>query len=1304
MAEINRTLYIEDGVLRDLEQDIFGHKHIADAVVESILHTRPPFTIGIFGGWGAGKSSLLDIVGTKLANKKIVTATIDAWRYSSSNNLRRAFLVHVAKVLTPGLLDELREELFSSKQKTELSRPSRVSLSKKPWGQKLADGLMLIFRLAYKFTGLLALLSVITFLIFSVINILENSGFQNFWRTFDWQNFQDRLFSLAFIPLVLAIIDDIRLYFVQQPVTVIQERIDADELFSQYFDRVVEEKTKGIFSKDRLVIFVDNLDRLSDEKMVEALEGLKTYLNNPKCIFVVACDDNVVRSVVNNSGKLPRFGSEGKEDASAGEHYLDKFFQQTFRLPEHMSVSLHDFAMRNFATTMLYDELAQKDVDINYLLSIILPSHVNSPRKVKRLLNEFIALFEIVKRRESDKDGQLRQGQLSANVEALGKFSTLRAEFPEFYQLLIRKPALLGNITESFQSPSLELGEKVNEIAALPNLDRLLLYLRKTESILIDDIDSYIWLSQDALSLGLSNNLVNQLRHALVNNDVAQFEKIMGEGENAAAKILVIRVASRIAQKFIGVEQQNSVRVLAYLLPKFDDSIRVEIAHIVATMMTTRLDDFSAREILNVLRWAKRGGIETQRKKLIDQVLSKLDDQATRNQAFISILENADVIEQNNGTERVKLWLVEILKSENQVVKDGMDEEVKNSVTSNREFAEWLISQAGTYSEKDLVINSFFSSELVDYSVSRLLGIGSTQDIYLNEEGVGQDINSLFKVLAERVIKGVANPNYWNGILKIIGETQFHEDLDFALGHVKDSMDFIPINLVETFVVSSFLAVRRISKRTDEEKLVEHELSDMLQRVMSLTDDLREKKREEFIPSQLEKIPDCISELMSIPALEDDLLNFADRFARKYGAWKADLFIRGILLALSESNLGLEVEIKVINKIIDLDNFISDKNRSSLLSRIDFLVSSNEQDKIDSAIVLLDRMVNVEAYRQQLEGLSITWLEKLSPDAVSILQSKTKMFHLLMNNKLLSSDAYVERIVGLLPFSGNKDQLHIVFEEVDQIKQIISQEKGKMLFSAVLANVGILGSEFPKALDISSLWVDNAEESEQLSFDSNIVALYKNAPNIHLPIQLVSWSDMTVDQIKDHLVQIYLKEIDDNLKANRSMAAKNAINVIDIDERKEAVLFIWNKLINDRDAAEDFMYVVKASLTREAIRDMRKNSVDIIRENTDPVLSVNNLRLLAATIRDGLDDVDMIVNLFINLFGRGADDVQMALNHVSQCLGSFNLGREHKYDLSEAMSHAVTRSDEEIRAIEDKAREINLRWFRYKRNKDKDGE
>ena len=519
MVGKKKTLYIEDDVLKDLEQDTFGHKHIAEAVVDSILNTKPPFTIGIFGGWGTGKSSLLEIVKSSLPQNNVVTVTIDAWRYSSAENLRRAFLVHVAQKLAPNLLHDLRRKLYTSEQETLPGKKSQLDDQNISFWKNVFEVLKTFLGLALIFFGFLAIIYLTKALI---------QGLFTGEYTFDWEDLLTRFIDLAFIPFLLTFVNYLRLYIVQRPVTVIYERIDAEELFADYFNKVVEKATS---KKKLLVIFIDNLDRLQGEKLVEALESLKTYINNDRCIFVVACDNNVVSSVVNASLKIPKIDDSNQEDGRAGEHYLDKFFQQTFRIPEYMGINLHDYARKNFKTTNLYEELSARNIDIRNFISIILPSDVSSPRKVKRLLNEFIALFEIIKRRESKSNGQIRPGLLSNNVEFLGKFSTIRAEYPDFYKLLLSDSTFLSKVTESLQQK-----EKTDELFTggreVTNLKSLLSYLMKTQTILVDDLDPYIWLSQDTLALGIPGSQYNQLRTSLADGNVEQVASILNSAEN----------------------------------------------------------------------------------------------------------------------------------------------------------------------------------------------------------------------------------------------------------------------------------------------------------------------------------------------------------------------------------------------------------------------------------------------------------------------------------------------------------------------------------------------------------------------------------------------------------------------------------------------------------------------------------------------------------------------------------------------------------------------------------------------------
>jgi len=250
MVDKKKTLYIEDDVLNNLEQDTFGHKHIANAVVQSIINTNPPYIIGIFGGWGTGKSSLLTLIKSDLSKRKIATVTIDAWRYSSAGNLRRAFLVHVANELSKGMLGELRRRLYTTEQEMAPKQKSEFEMSKVINWSNISNIFLTFVGITFIFLGFL-------FTAYSIKTLIQIEKVGEFFTKFDWIAFIDKFVDLAFVPFLLTLVNYLSFYVVQRPVTITHERIDADELFSYYFQKIVDQVTK---KKKQLVIFIDNLD------------------------------------------------------------------------------------------------------------------------------------------------------------------------------------------------------------------------------------------------------------------------------------------------------------------------------------------------------------------------------------------------------------------------------------------------------------------------------------------------------------------------------------------------------------------------------------------------------------------------------------------------------------------------------------------------------------------------------------------------------------------------------------------------------------------------------------------------------------------------------------------------------------------------------------------------------------------------------------------------------------------------------------------------------------------------------------
>src|SRR5688572_23890860 len=64
-----------------------GYPEIASALGEIVMESAPRFAIGIFGGWGAGKTTLMQAVEAKLDGERAVPVRFSAWRYEKEDHL-----------------------------------------------------------------------------------------------------------------------------------------------------------------------------------------------------------------------------------------------------------------------------------------------------------------------------------------------------------------------------------------------------------------------------------------------------------------------------------------------------------------------------------------------------------------------------------------------------------------------------------------------------------------------------------------------------------------------------------------------------------------------------------------------------------------------------------------------------------------------------------------------------------------------------------------------------------------------------------------------------------------------------------------------------------------------------------------------------------------------------------------------------------------------------------------------------------------------------------------------------------------
>ena len=168
--------------------------------------------------------------------------------------------------------------------------------------------------------------------------------------------------------------------------------VEQIENLHQHFQEVVNNACQREH-KDRVVIFVDDLDRLVPSKAVELLEVLKLFLDCKQCVFVLAIDyEVVIRGAIKkygfasyNSEKIDE--KERNREYEKGKSFFDKIIQVPFKVP----VAVYD--IKNYLKDGFNKiNLKIDDNDLQDYIDLCASSIGSNPRSLKRLLNAFLLL------------------------------------------------------------------------------------------------------------------------------------------------------------------------------------------------------------------------------------------------------------------------------------------------------------------------------------------------------------------------------------------------------------------------------------------------------------------------------------------------------------------------------------------------------------------------------------------------------------------------------------------------------------------------------------------------------------------------------------------------------------------------------------------------------------------------------------------------------------------------------------------------------------------------------------------------
>ncbi|MFI5626052.1 P-loop NTPase fold protein [Nocardioides sp. NPDC051685] len=407
---------ILDAALKEPGQDRFDHEAIAGVVADLALNATPPVNIALFGPWGSGKSSFFGLLKDRLdaSDQSVKVATYDAWKYGG-RALKKHFVGSVAEQLGLGG-DDFDERLAHGQE------DSKLDLWSWAWGNKGSLAIGAVMAIVF---------ALVWFLLVSVAIWIVNwdAGFGK--ATQVAVTTLGTVLSLGFAALLFGP------RILESAVVKVKEAApETDDEFARSFQRLVARAIK-LDKGDRLVVFIDELDRCSPKDVVATLIDLKTFLDVNGCVFVVAADREVLERSLR---EVPQANPVRDEDPyySTPGAFLDKIFQHQIPLPPLRPQALTRFARELVeAQGGLWADLRAAQEDERLFLRVVyglVPVHVRSPRRVKVLLNNYATNVRIA---------QSRGVSWLRRAEELAVLTVLETEFPAVASDLIRFPSLL---------------------------------------------------------------------------------------------------------------------------------------------------------------------------------------------------------------------------------------------------------------------------------------------------------------------------------------------------------------------------------------------------------------------------------------------------------------------------------------------------------------------------------------------------------------------------------------------------------------------------------------------------------------------------------------------------------------------------------------------------------------------------------------------------------------------------------------------------------------------------------------------
>lgn len=316
-----------DVPIQTASDDVLGRHSFAEQLARAMINYNSPeaFTIGLYGPWGSGKTSVINLLEEELNKQSndCLVMRFNPWLCSTSDQMISQFF------------EQLKSDIraLESKQSTPEAIGNFAEISK---------------------------------------DICEAVG--KYADALKWTRVIPGLNALGTIFEVLGTGTEIC-----QKIMGDADKPQSLQDHKNRIHRILAEQ------KQKIIVIIDDLDRLSSDEIVAVFQLVKSLADFPYMIYLLAFDRDIVVKALEDVQK------------GNGNAYLEKIVQMPFELPRANSVDIEQIFLKRLEEVVQGKKYCVRPIDWELLFDEGLRPYLASIRDVTRYMNAFALKYAMLK-------------------------------------------------------------------------------------------------------------------------------------------------------------------------------------------------------------------------------------------------------------------------------------------------------------------------------------------------------------------------------------------------------------------------------------------------------------------------------------------------------------------------------------------------------------------------------------------------------------------------------------------------------------------------------------------------------------------------------------------------------------------------------------------------------------------------------------------------------------------------------------------------------------------------------------------